>query len=216
MDAFYAKDVSIKSVDDIAFRKREGKTIGMPPFGTWRNKDGYLIPSEWGAWLMPDGSWLAGRVGEEPPHDDALWRGYYACAERILTRYAEGDIGAQRLSYLIRDEGWAFRDRKHRPRPITEDDVRRVLSNWGEYGGMVFDEPAKDRKAYKIGDPDAIPFVEERAVFPIELLRTMARTRKARTIQPADPHTCCQPLIWILFEMSITFRLAVPSAIADH
>src|SRR5690606_9099944 len=72
------------------------------------------------------------------------------------------------------------------PRPITEDDIRRVLSNGGEYGGLVFDEPAKDRKANEIQDPDSISFIEERAVFPIDLLREVARTRKERSIQPVD------------------------------
>jgi hypothetical protein len=124
---------------------------------------------------MPDGSFLAGKVGEDPPQENAVWRGYFECAQRILTRYAEGDIGTQRLSYLMNAEGWCFRDRKKSPRPITEDDVRRV-----------FDEPAKDRKAYEIQDPDSISFIEERAVFPIRLLRTVARTRKGRSIRPVD------------------------------
>lgn len=186
MDAFYAKDVAVKSVDNIEYRKGQGKTIGMPPFGTQRNEEGYLIPSKRGAWLLPDGSFIAGKVDDEPPHEEAVWRGYYECVHQILTRYVEEDIGMQRLSYQMNREGWCFRDRKKRPRPITEDDIRRVLSNWGEYGGLVFDEPAKDRKAYEIEDPDSIAFIEERAVFPLDLLREVARTRKERSIQPVD------------------------------
>src|SRR5690606_16587468 len=33
---------------------------------------------------------------------------------------------------------------------------------------------------------DEISFIEERAVFPIDLLREVARTRKERSIQPVD------------------------------
>ena len=33
MDAYYAKDISAKAKDSIAHRKRQGKVIGLPPFG---------------------------------------------------------------------------------------------------------------------------------------------------------------------------------------
>lgn len=185
MEAFYAKDVAVKSVDNIEYRKEQGKTIGMPPFGTQRNEEGYLIPSKRGAWLLPDGRFQAGSA-DECPQDGAVWRSYYECAHLILTKYVEQDIGTQRIAYQMNAEGWCFRDRKRKPRPITEDDVRRVLSNWPEYGGLVFDNPAKDRKAYEMRNIDEISFIEERAVFPLELLREVARNRQARTVQPVD------------------------------
>ncbi|MEZ4671477.1 MAG: recombinase family protein [Anaerolineae bacterium] len=83
-DEWYALDVSERWKADIAHRKAKGITVGLPPFGTKRNKDtGLLEPSDEGAWLLPDGNWVAGKVGDLPPVEGALWRGYYDCAKRI-------------------------------------------------------------------------------------------------------------------------------------
>src|SRR5438105_15503193 len=35
--------------------------------------------------------------------------------------------------------------RQGNPRPLDEDDIRRVTSNWAEYGGVVSELRAKDR-----------------------------------------------------------------------
>src|SRR5574341_2530446 len=83
MDAFYAKDVSVKSKDNVEYRKRQGKAIGMPPFGTERDEDGFLIPTQKGAWLLPDGTFRKGKP-DDPPLEDAVWRGYYECAYLML------------------------------------------------------------------------------------------------------------------------------------
>ena len=111
-------------------RKAKGITVGLPPFGTKRNKEtGYLEASDEGAWLLPDGTWIAGKVGDQPPHEAALWRGYYQCAERILTLYAE-QTGRGRILEKLQNEGWAFRDRQGQPSPLETDDVRRVIANF--------------------------------------------------------------------------------------
>ena len=52
----------------------------------------------------------------------------------------------------MNDAGWPFCDRWGDPRQVTRDDVRRVVANWTEYGGLVFDQKAKARPAY--GDYD--------------------------------------------------------------
>jgi DNA invertase Pin-like site-specific DNA recombinase len=36
-DEQYADDISDKVIDGIAHRKRQGKSVGIPPFGTTRN-----------------------------------------------------------------------------------------------------------------------------------------------------------------------------------
>lgn len=185
MDAYYAKDISAKAKDSIMHRKRQGKTVGIPPFGTTRDENGYLTPISTGAWLMPDGTFIAG-TQDKPPHDDALWRGYYDCACYILEIYAEGNLGLEKIAYRLNTEGWAFRNRRNNPRPINRSDVLRVISNWQEYGGIVTEKRGKDRPAYAEYDLDAIPFVEERAVMAIELLQKVAQVRKKRTIRPKD------------------------------
>lgn len=54
-DEAYANDISIRATASINHRKEQGKTVGIPPFGTERDEDGYLIPTQKGAWLLPDG-----------------------------------------------------------------------------------------------------------------------------------------------------------------
>lgn len=78
-DEWYAVDVSQRRKADIAYRKSKGITVGLAPFGTKRDKKtGFLMPSDEGAWLLPDGTWQAGLDGEVPPVENALWRGYFA------------------------------------------------------------------------------------------------------------------------------------------
>lgn len=185
IDEYYSEDISQRAKDSVRYRKERGISIGRPPFGTVRGKDGFLQPSPEGAWLLSSGRFVAG-TADERPEDGALWRGYYDCAHYILRMYVEDDIGLEKIAYRLNDEGWAFRDRKGKPRPVKQDDVRRVVANWPEYGGLVFDRKAKDRPAYEEVDVDAIPFVRERAVFPLDLLRAVARLRNRRSMRPID------------------------------
>ena len=185
IDEYYATDVSIRAKDSIRYRKTLGKTIGMPPFGTLRDDKGYLIPSNEGAWLLPNGRFLAGVAGEEIPVSGAVWRSYYEAAHEILSLYANGDIGLDKIAYKMNDDGWAFRNRKGVPRPITGDDIRRVVANWSEYGGVVSDNKATSRKAY-VSDEADFHLEANRAVFDIELLLKVATVRKERSLQPKN------------------------------
>lgn len=182
-DEYYAKDVAQHIRDNVAYRKRHGISVGMAPFGTKRNADGYLIPSDEGAWLLPDGSFAAGHKEDTPlPH--GIWRGYYEAAERILSLYASGETGLTTLSYQINKERFAYRDRKGQPRPFRLDDLRRIVANWPEYGGIIYNQTAKNRPAYIGYDIDTLPFREDRAVFPIDLLRKVAAARMRRSYNP--------------------------------
>ena len=120
----------------------------MPPFGTVRNAKGYLIPTLSGAWKLPTGGWTAGRLDEAAPVENALRLGYYDAAQRILELHSEDKRGYNRIAKLLTREGWAFRDWWDNPRLITSDDVRRVVSNWREYAGIVT-EKARNRHAYE-------------------------------------------------------------------
>jgi DNA invertase Pin-like site-specific DNA recombinase len=204
-DEWYAADISQKAKDSVAYRKGQGKTIGMSPFGAFRNKDGFLEPSRRGAWWMPDGTFVAGEP-DQPPDPAAQWRSYYACAERVLTLYVENKHGLELIAYQLNIEGWAFRDRKGKPRPIERDDIRRIVANWPEYGGIARFKAAdkthgKSRRAYEY-DLDNIPFREECAVFPLALLKEVARIRKERSIRPPDDGMKTAYYIYPLTEIS--------------
>jgi DNA invertase Pin-like site-specific DNA recombinase len=185
IDEYYANDVSIRAKDSIRYRKSMGKTIGMPPFGTLRNENGFLIPSNEGAWLLPNGRFVAGVKDEPAPVNGSVWRGYYEAAREILTLYTKNNIGTDVIAYRMNDAGWAYRDRKGVPRPLTGDDIRRVIANWPEYGGVVLGSKATSRKAYESDEAD-FQLADGRAVFEIELLIDVAKVRKERSIRPKN------------------------------
>lgn len=180
-DESYANDISQRAKDHIAYRKSQGKSIGMPPFGTRRGEDGYLAPALDGAWLLPNGHLVAGESKHDPPTPDAHWRGYYECAKRILELYANDNMGRERIAYQLNDEGYAFRDRKHRPRPVNKDDIRRVTSNWREYSGINTNGRAKDKNASMMENPSASFYDTGRAVFEVKLLARVAKVQEKRS-----------------------------------
>jgi DNA invertase Pin-like site-specific DNA recombinase len=123
IDKFYAEDISQRAKDSIQYRKSQGKSIGLPPFGTKRDSKGYLIPTDEGAWLLPDGRFEAGHQ-DQTPIDGAVWRSYHEAAGYILTLYASGQYGLENIAYTLNNVGWAFRDRNGIPRLFWRDDIR--------------------------------------------------------------------------------------------
>jgi DNA invertase Pin-like site-specific DNA recombinase len=202
-DEMFAEYLSEKAKDSVKFRKKRGITVGMPPFGTQRNAHGYLEPSTDGVWLLNDGTWQKGELGESPPEKNAIWRGYYECTKRILELYSsEHRFGYARISYQLQREGWAFRTRKHAPRNIESHDVKRVVSNVFEYGGTVSDVTAKKRPGYLLGDITLDMFDIERTVFPVQLLFDVAKVRKEKSYKPSrriNSETTHYPLGQILY-----------------
>ena len=188
MDENYALDISSKAKSSIRYRKSKGQSVGMPPFGTIR-VDGYLQPSDEGAWLLTNGSWIAGKVGEQPPVENAVWRGYYEAAERILRIYATNEHGLNGIRKLMNLEGWAFRNRKCEPIAFDTSAVRRTVANWAEYGGYVPPvgkrSRARDRHAHNFS-PETVELHPERAVFDIELLTQVGNVKRERATAPRD------------------------------
>ncbi len=84
------------------------------------------------------------------------------------------------------EDGWLFCDRKGNPRYITGDDTRWVISSWSQYGGIITHRRSKDFPSYDLMDVDELPFIPERAVFPMPLLREVARKRKERSVRLVD------------------------------
>ncbi|MEM6283009.1 MAG: recombinase family protein [Chloroflexota bacterium] len=202
-DESYANDIAQRAKDSIAYRKRQGKSVGIPPFGTIRDADGFLIPMTDGAWLLPNGRFVAGLADDAPPEAGAIWRGYYDCARRILELYAENSMGRNKIAYRLNEEGWAFRNRHNQPRPMNADDVRRVTSNWREYAGLVGYGRSKDQNASVIENPvEALEEDTGRAVFDMTLLHQVAQvqehrsrvTRPRGSIQAAHPYALARLL----------------------
>ena len=184
MDEWYAIDISQRTTDMIAHRKRQGKSMGLPPFGTVRNEDGFLMLTDEGAWYLPDGTFQAGSADDAPPHPDAIWRGYAETAERILRLYAPNLMGTDAIAMQLQQEGYPWRNRQKQPTLMEGDDVRRVIANWAEYGGYVFQKRARERHPHDYPIED-VELITERAVFDVDLLRQVGQVRAERSI----PHT---------------------------
>lgn len=180
-DEWYAQDIGQRSRDSIQYRKSEGKTIGIPPFGTTRDEKGFLIPTNDGAWLLPDGTFVKGKTGEEPPVESAVWRGFHAAAHRVLELYSSGTIGIDKLAYQMQEEGWSYRNRQGEPIPFESDDIRRIVSNWPEYGGHVSMLRAKERHPHKYPLENYV-LNPDRAIFPVDLLYKVGKARYDRTL----------------------------------
>ena len=178
-DEWYVMDVSMRRKANIAYRKSQNKTVGLPPFGTKRNDTGYLIPSDDGVWLMPDGTWIAGKQGDDAPSHATVWRGYYNCAQQILKEFSEGKTRA-RICDELTAQGFAFRGRNGLPSPLETDDIRRITHNWVEYGGRVIDSHAKSRR-YEEMDLSTLAPDPERTVFDPALLMAVGRQLVARS-----------------------------------
>jgi hypothetical protein len=82
----------------------------------------------------------------------------------------------------LTQEGWAFRNRRNEPRPITKDDVRRVRSNWREYAGLAPVGRAKDKNASMLDNPAGELYDTGRAVFDLDLLRAVASVQEKRSV----------------------------------
>ena len=185
-DEWYATDISERWKASINHRKSKGITVGLPPFGTQRDKrTGYLQPSNEGAWLLPDGTWVAGKKDDQKPGEETIWRGYYECAERILRLYAEKWAGRDKITRKLQEEGWAYRDRNGNPAPLEVDDIRRVTNNWPEYGGIVIGNRARERHPHDY-DLEAIQLNPERAVFDINMLLKVGHVQKERSHRAYD------------------------------
>lgn len=184
-DDFYARDIAAKARESIEYRKRQGITIGIPPFGTVRDKDGYLIPSKEGAWCLPNGTFVVGNRHESPA-EGAMWRSYYAAAEHVLRIYVETDKGMEKIAYQLNEEGFAYRNRDGLPRLFNREDIRRIIALWKVYGGLPSNSHSKETPGYGEDDVDMIELISERCIFPIELLKAVGQARKNRARHHRD------------------------------
>jgi DNA invertase Pin-like site-specific DNA recombinase len=200
LDDLYALDASRRAKDSVQYRHAKGETIGIPPFGTTRVK-GKLVPSSQGAWLMPDGIILTGENEDEPPHESAVWRGYFDCAERILSLYRDGSIGYKRIAQAVMADGYYFRDRWGQPRSINSDDVRRVVANWRSYAGLVGYGRAKELVAHEQENAASVLHDTGRAVFDLDLLKDIATVHEKRSLTTRPVGTSPKAHIFALSQL---------------
>lgn len=180
LDEWYAEDNAIRQRSRARARAEHGITGGMPPFGTYRQPaSGQLARSQRGAWWIAEWGQYSEGIPSEIPHSTAIWRTYAQTAERILRLFGEERYGYQRIALTLNAEGYPFQNRRGHPRPVTGDDVRRVVNNWSTYGGLVGGGRSRRKE-----DPTwkqsitAIRLVMERAVFPANLLQKVARRQQ--------------------------------------
>jgi hypothetical protein len=102
-----------------------------------------------------------------------------------LEIYVQNKRGLELTSYQLSFEGWPFRSRDGRPRPINKDDVRRIVRNWPEYGGLVLDKASKKRHVREF-NLNELHFDPERAVFPLKLLYDVAKVQYERSSRPKN------------------------------
>ncbi|CAG0937613.1 hypothetical protein TFLX_06558 [Thermoflexales bacterium] len=200
MDEWYAMDTSQRQKDSVRYRRSRGIAVGRIPFGTIRGKSGYLEPSPDGVWLLPDGSVVEGHRDERPA-EDAVFRGYFEAAERIMRLFAENRYGRRKIAVKLNDEGYWFRDVKGKPRSFDDEGVRAVTANWHTYGGVPLPGKATGRSA-KTMRPENIALNPDRALMDIELCYRVGQVRleRYREKQHTAPiHSYVYPLVGMVY-----------------
>lgn len=180
MDEYYATDTSHKQKDSVHYRRAKGIIVGPIPFGTIRDKDGYLLRSPAGVWLLPDGDLIGGHETDPAPHEGAIWRGFADAVQRCLEIFAEGRTGRRQIADVLNKEGFRYRDSDAHIVPFNADDTRRITANWVEYGGGVVPGKAKDRRAKDV-TPETVALNPDRAVFDVELCYLVGHIRQKRS-----------------------------------
>jgi DNA invertase Pin-like site-specific DNA recombinase/cell division septum initiation protein DivIVA len=181
---YYAEDIARKMRDSVRFRRSKGIVVGGVPFGTIRpkkdGKSGFLIRSNYGVWLLEDGSVVKGKAEEPPPEADALWRGFADAAECTLRLYAGGQHGLRAIAELVNQQGFYFRDVNGHAVPFSRESVRGVIANWVEYGGAIVGSRARNRRAKNV-TVDSVVLNPERAIFDIALCYQVGKVRQERS-----------------------------------
>ncbi|MCC7209123.1 MAG: zinc ribbon domain-containing protein [Anaerolineae bacterium] len=127
---------------------------------------------------MPDGSIQEGHK-DESPAEGATFRGYIEVVERMYRLCAKGNCGRRKIAEVLHSEGYWFRDRHGNPCRFSEADVRVIIDNWPEYGGVVLGGKARDRDISQIR-PDTILLNPERAIIDTELCYLVGKVRMER------------------------------------
>jgi len=178
-DEMEAKQTAEKVKHMIAYQKSKGRTWARPPFGTIR-VNGYLQPTPNGAWLLPSGAWIADTNSKNPPQEGALWRGYFDCVKLIMEIYAKGFYGLETITEMLQKSAWAYCNRAYEPVAFEVADVRRIIANWQQYGGLPNLGRSKEERA-KLVTIEDVQLNPQHAVLDIDLLYRIGTVRKQRS-----------------------------------
>jgi len=200
-DEMEAKQTAEKVKHMIAYQKSKGRTWARPPFGTIR-VNGYLQPTPNGAWLLPSGEWVADTNSPNPPQENALWHGYFDCLKLIMETYAKGIDSIESITEMLQKSGWAYCNRTYESVAFEVDDVRRIIANWQQYGGLPSAGRSKEEHAKSVIIED-VELNPQRAVLDVELLyrvgmvrRDRSRLKKDKGVKKADFHYPLAGLIY--------------------
>lgn len=109
-----------------------------------------------------------------------MWRNYFDGVKRAMEIYLTNSHGLASVVYQLNIEGWPFRTRESEPRAILKEDVRRIIANWPEYGGVTLAKSSKKRNAHDLNSQQ-IRLIPERSVLPLDLLEAIAKVQHERS-----------------------------------
>ena len=197
IDSQYVFSVRQRAKDSVRYRKLNGQTIGIPPFGTVRHpRTRHLMLTKEGCWLLPDGRYEYAESSSDKPSDRAVWFGFAECAQEMLKLYVKNQHGYPVIAAMLNEQGWRKRTRQYAIRLIDGDDVRRVVANVHTYAGLLIDGKAISRPAYALGAALLTDAEYPKAVFDIDLLRQVEQVwlSRSRQIRPKGQKRNAYPL----------------------
>ncbi len=179
MDEYYATDTSQKQKDSVQYRHTKGVIVGRIPFGTIRKENSLLAPSPDGVWLLPDGTFVEGQQNQSTP-PEAIWRGFADAVHRCMELFLENRHGRRKLADMLNAEGYRFRNVDGQIALFDPDDIRRIVSNWVEYGGGIIKNKRQNRRARDVTPANAT-LNPARAVFDVDFCYDVGRIIQERT-----------------------------------
>ncbi len=180
MDEYYATDTSQKQKDSVQYRQAKGVIVGRIPFGTTRVEGGFLDRSPDAIWLLPDGSTVEGNVETGVVDSGAIWRSFADAAHRCMEIFLEGRHGRRKIADMLNREEYRYRDADGHIEIFDSDDVRRILTNWVEYGGGIVQNKRKNRRNKDV-TPANVQLNPKHAIFDVDFCLDVGRTLLARS-----------------------------------
>ena len=180
-DESYANDISMRTKDNIAYRKARAKPSECRPLAPRATKRAISCPPLTAHGCSPTGILSKAPSRPNRPSPERYGTAITTAPSGCWSFTRSTAWGRERIAYQMDDEGWAFRDRQKSSASHHEGRYRRVTSNWREYAGLKTQGCAKDQNASLMENPTAVLHDTGRAVFDLELLRRVATVQEKRS-----------------------------------